>query len=321
MRRAVPPALVERFRSDWVAAGGEAPERLGLAVSGGPDSLALLLLACAAWPDRVAAATVDHGIRAEAAAEAVHVAAICRMLGCPHAVLGADVTTSGKGLQAAAREARYAALARWAGEQGLAFLATGHHADDQAETLVMRLMRGSGLAGLSGIRASRREGALTIVRPLLGWSKSELVHIVAEAGFEPVDDPSNGDERFDRTRARRLVAEAEIDTAALARSAGALGEAEEAIEWATSLIYAARVSAEADALSFSPRGIPREMLRRLVVRVLAQIAEGAEPRGEEVMNLLAALSAGRAATLSGVKGEGGETWRFTRAPARRVTSR
>jgi tRNA(Ile)-lysidine synthase len=143
-----------------------------VAVSGGPDSLALLLLAHAAMPGLVEAATVDHGLRSESADEAAFVAEICGKLGVPHATL--KVTVGAGNLQAEARAARYAALAGWMAERGLAALATAHHADDQAETLILRLNRGSGVAGLAGVRARGLVPGtrLPLLRPLLGWRRA-----------------------------------------------------------------------------------------------------------------------------------------------------
>src|SRR5688500_15943923 len=105
--------LVSRFRSDLEAVAGSDPGRFAVAVSGGPDSLALLLLAHAAFPGRVEAATVDHGLRAGSAAEAETVARLCGERGIPHHILSAVVAPAGEGLQAAARAARYSALAAW----------------------------------------------------------------------------------------------------------------------------------------------------------------------------------------------------------------
>jgi tRNA(Ile)-lysidine synthase len=305
-------AQVARFRADLEALTGGRPERLAVAVSGGPDSLALLLLACAAYPGRIRAATVDHGLRPESAAEASFVAAICAERGVPHAILRAGMKERAN-VQAAARARRYALLTSWLGETGATFLATAHHLDDQAETLVMRLSRGSGLPGLSGIRAVNAP----IVRPLLGWRRDELAAIVAAAGIDPVADPSNADERFDRVRVRKRLAESGwLEPAPLARSAGALAEANEALEWMVERLGAERVRRAGNAFTCDPSGLPAELKRRLVQLILTRMDRPA-PRGEEVTRLLATLDAGGTATLSEVKCAGGATWRFTPAPPRR----
>ena len=305
-------AQVARFRADLEALTGGPPERLGLAVSGGPDSLALLLLAGAAYPGRVQAATVDHGLRLEGAAEAACVASLCAAMDVPHATLRAGMTAASN-IQAAARECRYALLTSWLGEIGAAFLATAHHLDDQAETLVMRLARGAGLAGLSGIRAFNPP----LVRPLLGWRREELAALVREAGIEPAEDPSNKDERFDRVRVRVHLAEAGwLPPGPLARSAAALAEAEEAMQWMAARLWEERIARRGDGFAFDPAGLPAELRRRLVLSILAAIG-GGTPRGDEATRLLAALAAGATVTLAGVKCAGGPLWRFTPAPPRR----
>jgi tRNA(Ile)-lysidine synthase len=303
---------VARFRADLEKLTGGVPERLGLAVSGGPDSLALLLLAHAAFPDRVQAATVDHGLRPESAAEAAVVAGLCGRLGIPHATLRAEMNGSAN-LQAAARARRYALLAQWLGETGAAFVATAHHLDDQAETLVMRLLRGSGLAGLSGIRPLFPP----VVRPLLGWRRAELAAVVREAGIEPVADPSNLDERFDRVRIRRRLAETGwLEPEPLARSAGALAEANEAMDWMVERLRGERVSGTPAGVTLDPAGLPVELQRRLVLAILAAMGRPA-PRGEDLTRLLRKLGAGGTATLAEIKCAGGALWRFTPAPPRR----
>lgn len=322
MVTAPPPDLVSRFRLDLeaVAGGDEGP--IALAVSGGPDSLALLLLGWSAFPARVAAATVDHGLRAESKAEAEAVARLCAGLGVPHQVLAARVERSGEGLQAAARAARYAALAEWMESRGLRHLLTAHHSDDQAETLLMRLNRGSGVAGLAGVRATGpvpgTDGRLRLHRPLLGWRRSELQSVVSAAGLEAAADPGNSDERFDRARLRNRLAEAPwLDPAALARSAALLAEAESALDWTAAPLFAARAELGEGAVTLRPSGLPPELLRRLVLRCLRQLVPGASPRGEKLAAFIATLERGGAATLCEVKGSGGETWRFERAPPRR----
>lgn len=321
-----PPHLVSRFRLDLEAVAGADPGRLAVAVSGGPDSLALLLLAHAAFPGRVGAATVDHGLRPESAAEAEAVARLCGDMGVPHLILAARVEPSGEGLQAAARAARYAALAAWMDEEGLHLLLTAHHCDDQAETLLMRLNRGSGVAGLAGVRAAGavpgEGGGLRLCRPLLGWRRSELQAVVDAAGIEAASDPSNSDERFDRVRLRRRLAEAPwLDPVALARSAALLAEAEAALDWTAGPLFAARTQAEEGAVTLRPDGLPPELLRRLVLRCLTLLAPEAKPRGEALAAFIATLERGGTATLCEVKGRGGEAWRFERAPPRRSSSR
>jgi tRNA(Ile)-lysidine synthase len=299
------------------------PSRLGVAVSGGPDSLALLLLAAAAYPGRVAAATVDHGLRRESGWEALHVEDICNRLACPHSILSVQVPQGRSGPQAEARSVRYGALVAWATDAHIPLLATGHHQDDQAETLLMRLARGSGVAGLGGIRPVRREAALSVVRPLLGWSKAELVHLVASSGIEAVDDPSNRDTKFDRTAARTLLAaNPMLDPARLARSATAAREAEDALEWATDQLLEDRLTTQGGEWRFDPSGLPAALKRRLLVRVLSQVREAhglATPTssGPEQDRLLGALESGATATLAEVMARGGPVWRFRLAPPRR----
>lgn len=322
---APPPELIARFRADLETLAG-APVRLGLAVSGGPDSLALLLLAAAAYPGRTAAATVDHGMRAESGWEALHVEDICNRLGCPHTILTAEVPNGPTGVQAEARTVRYDALCAWAEKERVSLLATAHHQDDQAETLLMRLARGSGVAGLAGIRPLRREGATAIVRPLLGWSKAELVHIVSAAGIEPVDDPSNRDARFDRTAVRRLLAANPLlEPARLARTAAAAREADEALGWAADQLLEDRLTAQGGEWRLDPSGLPPALKRRLLGRVLTEVraAHGLPARtgsGPDQDRLLSALERGSTATLADVVVRGGAIWRFRLAPPRRATN-
>ncbi len=318
------PNQVERFRRDYEALAPH-PERIGLAVSGGPDSLALLLLASAAFPGRVLAATVDHRLRKESIVEALHVEDICVRLDCTHSILEVTVPNGPAGIQGEARKVRYAALAAWAERQGLAHLATAHHADDQAETMLMRLQRGAGLAGLSGIRPMRPEGPLLILRPLLGWTKGELTHLVSEAGIEAVDDPSNRDERFDRTAMRHFLGDnPPFQPRRIARTAAALREANEALDWAAAELAEDRITWSQSEIRLDPAGLPRELKRRLLVRAMASLREahGMEaplPGSEDVEGLLAALEAGGAGTLGGLMARGGSCWHLRPAPPRRPT--
>lgn len=306
-------AEVDRFRTDLIQLTGDRTGRLGVAVSGGPDSLALLLLADSACPGKIEGATVDHQLRTGSTGEAEFVAGLCRQMGIPHAILRADQPIEGN-VQSAARKVRYRLLEAWRRERALDWIATAHHADDQAETLLMRLNRSSGVAGLTGIRAVNGR----ILRPLLGWRRAELAAIVERSGIDPVDDPSNADPRFDRVRIREALAAAEwIDVGAVAASAGALAEAEQALEWAAGQLERDRISGDDSEIRLDPGPLPEELRRRLVLRALRLINPDAEPRGHELSRLLATLAAGGSATLAGVKCSGGGVWRFEPAPPRR----
>jgi tRNA(Ile)-lysidine synthase len=288
------------------------PIRFGLCVSGGPDSVALLLLANAAGID-CEVATVDHQLRPESAGEAAFVAKLCADLRLKHHILTLNDAPDGN-VSAWARAQRYDALSTWAKTRQLSYLLTAHHADDQLETMIMRLNRGSGIAGLSGVRRARGE----VVRPLLGWRKSELEGIVTAHGIMAIDDPSNRDNRYDRARLRKALAQADwLDPVAAVRSAAALAEAEEALVWTAAQCEAERVTRTRDAVQFDPQGLPREFLRRIATACLRSIDPVVEPRGEALDGLISALLSGRTATLGQVKCTAGPVWIFAKAPARR----
>lgn len=313
MRSAPSEALIERFRRDVLECEGAASDLpMGVCVSGGPDSVALLLLAKAGFPD-IEAATVDHGLRPESAAEAEHVARLCEEIDVPHETL--VLGTPGRGnLSDWARRERYGALVDWAGRRGRQLLMTAHHADDQLETMVMRLNRGSGVAGLAGIRGVR-DG---LSRPLLGWRKAELEAIVRDCGIEAIDDPSNRDDRFDRARLRKALASADwLDPVAASRSAASLAEAEEALGWAAQMYEYRQVSASGGEIRFDPGHLPRELNRRITLNCLKRVNSAANPRGEALERLIEALWAGETATLAGVLCKGGPVWVFSPEPPRR----
>lgn len=313
----IDPQAVRRFGHDLDAL--LAPdERLGIAVSGGPDSLALLLLAAAARPGRIEAVTVDHGLRAEAALEAEAVAGLCARLGVPHQTLKAEWTeTPSANIQATARAERYRLIGAWARQHGLAAVATAHHIDDQAETLLMRLARGSGLAGLAGVRADMvHDDGLRLVRPLLGWRKAELEALCAAANVDPALDPSNDDRRHDRVRVRQWLASADIDPTRLAASGAALADAEAALAWTVERLADERLAKDGEGLSIDVTDLPRELVRRLVLRGFREMG-AAEPRGAELMRAIGALYKGEKASLSGLLLTPGARWRLAPEPARR----
>lgn len=314
-------ALVDRFRTDLEALSA-AGQRIGIAVSGGPDSVALLLLAAASRPGEVEAATVDHRFRPESRAEAEMVADICRKLDVPHSILTADwAVKPTTAIQEQARELRYRLLAGWAQQRGLRAIATGHHACDQAETILMRLNRGSGLRGLAGMRPKSivPNSTVPLLRPLLSWSRGELARICETAGISPASDPSNNDEQFERVRVRQGLASAPwLDPSGVAQSAQHLAIADEALDWVTESLALARVTDDGEGLVVEAAGLPPELQRRLLLFAFARFS-APEPRGADLTRALRTLGDGQPTTLSGLKIDPGARWRVTPAPPRRQT--
>nr|WP_246220340.1 tRNA lysidine(34) synthetase TilS [Parvibaculum indicum] len=293
---------------------------IAVALSGGPDSLALLLHA-ARWAKRrkgasVLALTVDHGLRAEAAKEAARAGAQARALGVSHRILKWQGKKPSHGIQAAAREARYALMAAACRKAGIGDLLLAHHLEDQAETFLLRLARGSGVDGLSAMAAARdydgQAPRLRLLRPLLDVPRARLAAGVAKAGLTPAQDPSNEDERYERVRLRRALpqlAEIGLDAATLARSAERMARAREALDgeaarfmslhglqtdWGSALI-------EREALAAAPD----EIALRVLARLGRTVGGGAfPPRDEALRAILDAVRAGglgRGRTLSGCK--------------------
>lgn len=285
---------------------------LVLAVSGGPDSVALMWLA-ARWRRSLArgpeitVVTVDHGLRKEAPREAREVKRLATELGLTHRTLrwrGAKPTT---GLPAAARGARYRLLAQAARAAGASHVLTAHTRDDQAETLLMRLFRGSGIAGLSAMaRLTTRDG-LVLARPLLDVPKSQLIATLKRARIGFAEDPTNRDAAFTRPRLRALLpqlAAEGCDARTLARLAGRLARANAAVEVLTDgaerflsvrdrgeqpqvgvRSFEAQTSFEAKAFA----GLPEEVRLRLLLRAIDALGHEGPAELGKVEALLAAL--------------------------------
>lgn len=347
-----PPEALTRFTRDLTAlTPAPNPDRpLAIAVSGGPDSMALLALATTAFPQSVIAATVDHRLRPASADEAAMVAAWCHTHAIPHATLAPPNPPAGASIQAQARHARYALLADWAFAARASALATAHHADDQAETFLMRAARASGPTGLAGIRphwefradrwaagapnptrtpveARVRDegnvGTLPIVRPLLTWRRADLRSVAAELPF--IDDPSNTDPRHDRTHARTLLAAGHLDPLALAAAAAHCREVDAALTETVDWLWRTRCrDAEAGEHCIDTTDLPRELRRRLARRAITavrrahRITEGPWSEAANIESLLNALESGKKATQAGIlASERGEIWHFRPAPPRR----
>ena len=309
--------------------------RAVLAVSGGSDSMSLMVLA-AEWlasghaPGalRVEVATVDHGLRASSAREAEWVAERAKALGFKHTTLVWGGNKPGSALQARAREARYALLVAQARGGAPAAVVTAHTADDQAETVLMRLGRGSGvdgLAGMASVRALLPDGSVQLVRPLLGLSKAYLATMLREAGGTWLDDPSN--ERLDFERVRLRAAHSHLGALGLsndklALSARRLSRARDAHERMTDERLAALVDDHGGVFASLNRaaweGEPEEMRVRVLARLLATFGGQAKPAQlSQVEAVVTALARGKpmAQTLGGcIVSQGRQTLRLYREP-------
>ncbi len=187
------------------------PERLAAAVSGGPDSLALLVL-LARWRDSqtrretaLYALSVDHALRPDAAAEVRHAARIARRLDIPHLILRRRGPKPSSAIQAAARNARHALMQQWCRRNAVTALAFAHHLEDQAETFLFRLARGSQLDGLAAMTPETRRGSVRILRPLLAVPKTRLAARLTREKIAWRNDPSNHDPAFTRTHLARAL--------------------------------------------------------------------------------------------------------------------
>ena len=303
-----------------------------LAVSGGPDSTALMLMAVewarAESRPKLYTATVDHGLRKESAAEAAEVGRLAEILGAPHAILRWEGDKPAARLQERAREARYRLLGEEARRVGARVVVTAHHLDDQAETVLLRLTRGSGVAGLAGMAARTRRGDIEIARPLLDWSKSALAAVCEARGVAFARDPSNDDTRFARPRLRRLagvLAAEGLDALALARLARRAAAVETALARQTDAGEARlRLAATGRCAAQALAAEPVEIVRRLLTRAIAGIV-GAPPPFEAIeriaAELVAAIEEGRrfaanvGAVLVGHDGRG-EVWLKPEPPRR-----
>ena len=288
------------------AFGPDAPRRVGVAVSGGSDSMATLVLL--AQVCTVEAVTVNHGLRPEAAAEAAFVARFCAARGIAHTTLHWDGRQAEGNLMDAARRARLRLIGAWARERGLAQVALGHTADDQAETFLMRLSRAAGLEGLAGMRARFEAEGVCWHRPFLHHSRAALRAVLQAQGVTWVEDPSNDNDHFDRVKARKALAALAplgIGTANLNAVVHHLALAEAALGHALQRLARDHVREQAgdvviDARAFHAAFDP-EMRRRMLNAALIWVS-GADypPRAASVLDLMASPP-GQTRTLHGCR--------------------
>ena len=285
-----------------------------LAVSGGADSTALMH-AAVAWRHRrlsvtpdspaptLSIVTINHRLRPEATDEAESVAAAARQLGLAHTTLTWDGTKPSSGLQAAAREARHALIRQHLRSNGWPAVALAHTQDDQAETLLMRLARGTGIDGLGAMRSrSDLGGGLTVLRPLLDIPKAALTELLTAHGITWIEDPSNHSPAFERVRLRQTQAKLQalslgLDTAALSRTATRAQRASNALWVQTASAWAGRGNhARFDPLGFAVVDWPwlRDAPEEIRLRLLATLIEtvGGQP-GPVSLGRLEAMTCAR----------------------------
>ena len=292
---------------------------IAVALSGGPDSLALLFLA-ARWAGkkrrvRLFAFTVDHGLRPESAKEARLAAGMAKALGVPHRILTWKGEKPKAGLQAAARDARYRLLAEACRAEGIRDLLVAHHQDDQAETFLLRLARGSGVDGLAAMAPLRdMPGApnIRLLRPLLAFPRARLAATLDKADLEAIQDPSNENERFDRVKARRILKELDglgLDAARLADTAEHMARVRIVLEADTRALLAQHARLAPEGYVLADAGALAAAPDEIALRALAEILKcvgGADypPRFDALAAIHAALKSGalgRGRTLHGCK--------------------
>ncbi|RXG94236.1 tRNA lysidine(34) synthetase TilS [Bradyrhizobium zhanjiangense] len=287
-------------------AGLKAAPALVLAVSGGPDSVALMWLA-ARWRrslvrgPQLNVVTVDHGLRPEAAREAREVKRLATELGLPHRTLRWRGAKPKTGLPAAAREARYLLLVQAARAVGASHVLTAHTRDDQAETLLMRMLRGSGLAGLSAMASVSERDGIVLARPLLDVPKAQLIATLKRAKVGFADDPTNRDTAFTRPRLRALLPQLAAeggDARTLVRLAARLARANAAVEVLADgaerflRLRDRDVAPQAGVRSFEASAfavLPEEVRLRLLLRAIAALGHEGPAELGKVETLMSAL--------------------------------
>lgn len=296
------PDLTARFALAMESLAPERPSRLGLAVSGGGDSIALMHLARHWSGAGLHIATVNHGLRPEAPKEAAFVAQTAGALGLSHVTLKWEGWSGQGNLQDAARQARRSLLAQWAQQEGLQAVLLGHTQNDQAETFLMRLARGSGVDGLAAMAPVHVECGIRWLRPLLQFTRDELRDWLRARNHSWVDDPSNDDTNFDRIKARQAVQHLEplgLSSERLAQTAQRMAEARAVLDAAATDAARHICRFEHGDFVFDAAGLDalaQETRHRLVARALCEVAS--KPYRPRLSALRAALSSA-SATLHG----------------------
>lgn len=298
---------------------GNIVKALGVAVSGGSDSMALLHLTHD-WGQkngvRVHAATVDHKLRNASSQEAAQVGQICAGLDVPHTILSWSNWDGQGNLQMSARIARRALISDWAEAEGTDAVVVGHTADDQVETFLMRLARGSGVDGLAGMAREAH-----FLRPLLGMTRQDLQTYLCDRNLAWFEDPSNDDSRFDRVKARKMMAhlaELGLSRARVLQTVGHMTRAKRSLNVAIRDLAQCHVAVQSgDLILGAPIFFDLESDHpwRLVSAALQWVNGGAyRPRFEALQRCIAAYHSGKTTTLAGclLTPDAGTSLRITR---------
>ena len=299
---------------------GTLPSRIGVALSGGGDSVALLHLLVTWFQSQgveVLAATVDHGLRDGSAQEAQLVAEMAAGLGVDHEILRWD-DWDGKGnLQDQARRARYRLLGDWAKRRHIPILALGHTADDQAETVLMRLARSAGVDGLAAMPVRRDLNGIILLRPLLKVTRAQLRSYLTANNLTWVEDPSNQDRRFERVRLRQAMKDLEplgLTIETLTAVAENMARAKEALDHAVLLSARELTNTIYGAVIFDEDGLrkqPDEIIHRLLLGALRWVSGAGYPLRRQIMReALDTVRTGGGLTLGGCRilSRRGQVW-------------
>ncbi|WP_342076748.1 tRNA lysidine(34) synthetase TilS [Yoonia sp. SS1-5] len=301
------PDIAKRFVAAIDAASIDLKsKRIGLAVSGGGDSIALMHLAARLLrPENLFVVTVNHNLRPNAAAEIALVSAQAKELGLPHAVLDWHWDKTGN-LQAAARAGRWATIVKWSLGASIDAVFLGHTEDDQLETLLMRLARGSGIDGLTGMARHNARDGLDIYRPLLDVSRADLRAWLTTQKISWCDDPSNDDPRFDRVRARQMFAQLEalgLTRKRLLQTADHMQAAHGSLQRAAVEFARMHVRQDAGDLLFARAAMAldtEDAPRRVMAAALRWMnGKDYKPRFDPMLQAVMTVRAGRTATFAG----------------------
>ncbi|MFT3987720.1 tRNA lysidine(34) synthetase TilS [Aestuariivirga sp.] len=268
-----------------------------LAVSGGSDSMAMLRLAQAWSGTAFTVLTVDHGLRATSADEALKVAACCRAIGLSHVTLRWHGLHPITGIQAKARQARYDLMGQWCRDNGATVLLTAHTMDDQAETVLMRMARTSSIDSLAGILRESQWKGLRVFRPLLGERRQALRDYLTALGQPWIDDPSNDDERFERVRIRKAMAGVNAAGIPPERLADLAAEFQALVSWQDEQAAAfignsvwSRAEGYAQIRSYGRSELSRPVWLRVLRKVVQHVGVGSDPERAEIERMADAIA-------------------------------